>query len=169
MGLFRAHWRRAFHLETQDSYNISEEVEPLRKFLAGEPDDYKWCREWDELMAEQTGKGKVVQRVRMVSVPHVDYTRFGLTVAPMNISAGEDVRWLPRPLIDSVELAHDDYWLFDDELAAFVIFRPDGEVSGVAVTDDPVLVAHCATVRDMVWNLAIPHATYIKSEYCAAQ
>jgi hypothetical protein len=167
-ALFRANWARAFHLETQDTYNVADETEPFRKFLAGESDDYEWCHEWDSLIHDETATGKVVQRVRLVSIPHVDYTRFGLTIAPLNIEAGEDVRWLPRPLIDPTELARDDYWLFDDRLAAFVIFKPDGDATGLAVTDDPAIVAHCVTVRDKVWSLAIPHAEYVVSEYIAA-
>ncbi|MFB7719410.1 DUF6879 family protein [Nocardia sp. NPDC056100] len=169
LGLFRSDWRRAFHFEAQDTYNVSDEAEPLRKFRAGESDDYEWCREWDDLIKEQTGQGKIVQRVRMVSVPPVEYTRFGITVAPLNISAGEDVRWLPRPLIDPSELAHDDYWLFDENLVAFVIFRADGDASGVAVSDDPVLVGHCIAVRDRVWKLALPHDDYVRSEYSSAE
>ncbi|WP_280315493.1 DUF6879 family protein [Nocardia abscessus] len=167
VDLFRAgDWKRAFHLETQDEYFVADEHEPFRRFLAGEPDDYEWCRSWDDLVREVTATGKQVHRVRLVSVPHVDYTRFGLTIAPLNIQAGEQIKWLPRPLIDSAELA-DDYWLFDDRLVVFVTFEENGDFGGFAATDDPVIAAHCVAVRDRVWDLGIPHAEYVESDYAA--
>ncbi|MFJ1455718.1 DUF6879 family protein [Nocardia sp. N2S4-5] len=167
--LFHGRWKRAFHLETQDEYLVAEEHEPFRKFLAGEPDDYEWCRSWDELIKEETSTGKQVHRLRVISVPHVDYTRFGLTIAPLNIEAGEEIRWLPRSLIDATELAGDDYWLFDDRLVVFVAFRRDGDFGGFAVTEDPVIAAHCVAVRNKVWELGIPHAEYAESDYAAAK
>ena len=37
-------------------------------------------------------------RVRVVSEPHDDYTRFLLDLARINVAAGEDIRYLPaRP------------------------------------------------------------------------
>lgn len=165
--LFREDWQRAFHLETLDTYNIPEEREPIRKFLAGEPDGYEWCKSWDNLVHEVTSRGKVVQRVRLVSVPHVDYTRFGLAIAPLNIAAGEDIRWLPRHLIDSDQLTTDDWWMFDDNTVAFSVFTPDGRGGGLAVTTDPTIAAYVATVRDLVWKLAIPHADYVNGEHTA--
>ncbi|RDI53998.1 DUF6879 family protein [Nocardia mexicana] len=170
VDLFRGgEWKRAFHLETQDEYLVADEHEPFRKFLAGEPDDYEWCRSWDDLIRDVTGSGKQVHRVRLVSIPHVDYTRFGLTIAPLNIEAGEEIKWLPRPLIDPAELTQDDYWLFDDDLVVFVTFRSDGDFGGFAVTDDPVIAAHCTAIRDKVWGLGIPHADYVGSDYAAAK
>ncbi|WP_024802885.1 DUF6879 family protein [Nocardia sp. BMG51109] len=170
VGLFRTgEWERAFHLETQDEYLVADEHEPFRKFLAGEPDDYEWCRSWDDLIRDVTARGKQVHRVRLVSIPHVDYTRFGLTIAPLNIEAGEQIKWLPRPLIDPSRLTSDDYWLFDDHLVVFVTFEDDGDFGGFAVTEDPVIAAHLVAVRDTVWGLGIPHADYVGSDYAAAK
>src|SRR4051812_21278257 len=78
--VFRTFERSAFHLEVEDSYHTPEESEPFRKFLNGEPDDFAWHRPWLDLTREATGSGRSVQRVRVVSVPHADYTRWGLTV-----------------------------------------------------------------------------------------
>ncbi|WP_040864034.1 DUF6879 family protein [Nocardia exalbida] len=170
VDLFRAgEWERAFHLETRDEYFVADEHEPFRKFLAGEPDNYEWCRSWDDLIKDVTSTGKRVHRVRLVSVPHVDYTRFGLTIAPLNIEAGEEIKWLPRLLINPAELASDDYWLFDDRLVVFVTFKEDGDFGGFAVTDDSVIAAHCTAVRDKVWDVGIPHAEYVESDYAAAK
>lgn len=163
--LFRDFTERAFHLETRDSYTVPEEAEPLRKFIAGEPDDYAWCEPWDTLMREVTVDGRLVQRVRIVTVPHAEYTKFLVATTPDNISAGEDVRWLPRHLAESGDTAADDFWLFDDNLVAFSVFEPDGSWNGAAVTTDPVIAGHCRTIADRVWRSAIPHRHYVDSEY----
>lgn len=89
----------------------------------------------------------------------------GLTVAEHNISAGEDIRWLPRHLISSVDLSADDYWLFDDDRVVFTVFERGGRFAGGAATTDPTIVEYCRTVRDRVWQAAIPHSQYVVSEY----
>lgn len=166
--LFRAFRRQAFHLEVQDSYRTPDESGPFQLFLSGEPDDFAWHRPWLKLVREVTGTGKCIRRARVVTVPHVDYTRWGLTVAPQNIAAGEDIRWLPRHLADANNLGSDDYWLFDDVTVVFTVFEPSGRFAGGAATTDPVIVERCRTVRDRVWDAAIPHDQYSVSDYTRA-
>jgi hypothetical protein len=161
LSLFRSFERTAYHLEVLDTYSTPEEDEPFRKFLAGEPDDYEWFKDWEELVREETASGKVMHRARVVTEPHVDYTRWGLVVAHRNIEAGEDIRYLPRHQINPSELTTDDWWLFDGSLVAFTLFTPDGAASGAAVTTDPVMVEHCRTVWNRVWDKAVPHAEYL--------
>lgn len=161
--LFRSFERSAFHLEVQDSYDTPEESAPFRRFLDGQPDDFVWHQPWLNLVREATSSGRQITRARIVSVPHGDYTRWGLTVADLNIAAGEEIHWLPRHQIDPAELAADDYWLFDERLVVFTIFEPGGPFGGGAATTDPVIVEHCKRVRDRVWQLAIPHHEYVAS------
>jgi hypothetical protein len=160
-SLFRTFGRSAFHLEVQDTYETSEESEPLKLFLEGKPDDFAWHQEWLQLMAETTKAGRSVTRARVVTVPHVDYVRWGLTVAELNIAAGEDIRWLPRHRAEGIELPLDDFWLFDDERVVFTIFEPTGQFAGGADTTDPYIVERCRSVHQQVWQRAIPHAAYV--------
>src|SRR5256884_7764301 len=149
-NLFRTSDRSAFHLELQDSYHTPEEAGPFDLFLAGKPDDFAWHQPWLALVREATRKGKTITRARVVTVPHVDYTRWGLAVAPLNIEAGEEIRWLPRHLISADDLTSDDYWLFDEERVVFTVFEPGGRFAGGASTTDPTIVGRCITVRDNV-------------------
>lgn len=166
--LFRDVRERAFHLETQDAYNTPEEAEPLRRWLAGEPDGgAEWYSEWDDLMTQTTQRGVAVQRVRIVTVPNSDYTRWLCATSDSNIAAGEDIRWLPRHLVSTDEYTVDDWWLWDDDILGFTVFEPSGRFAGAAVTTDTVLVERCRTVRDRLWPKAIPHAEYIRSGYVA--
>lgn len=166
--LFRAFKHRAFHLEVQDSYHTPEESGPFHLFLTGQPDDFSWHQPWLNLVREVTSAGKSIARTRVVTVPHGDYTRWGLTVGEHNIAAGEDIRWLPRHLISSTDLSADDYWLFDDDQVVFTVFEPSGRFAGGAATTDPTIVGYCRSVRDQVWQAAIPHGQYVASEYISA-
>ncbi|BCY14154.1 DUF6879 family protein [Actinoplanes sp. L3-i22] len=161
LDVFRTFEESAFHLEVEDAYHTPDESEPFRKFLHGEPDDFDWHRPWLDLVRDTTKTGKRVERIRIVSVPHVDYTRWGLTVAPLNIEAGEDIRWLPRSLLDGAEVTADDFWLIDRKRVVFTVFTPDGTFSGGAATADPVIVERCVRVRDALWKLATPHRDYV--------
>jgi hypothetical protein len=88
--------------------------------------------------------------------------------ASENISAGEDLRWLPRQLTADIELSADDYWLFDDDLVVFTISAPGGQFAGGAATTDPYIADYCRRVRRTVWTRAIPHAQYALSEFSTA-
>lgn len=164
-NIFHMFKHHAFHLEVQDSYHTPEESGPFHLFLNRQPDDLAWHRPWLNLVREVTSEGKVISRVRVVTVPHGDYTRWGLTVAPHNIAAGENIRWLPRHLISSTDMSADDYWLLDDDRVVFTAFEPNGQFVGGAATVDRTIVEHCRAVRDRTWQMAIPHSQYIVSEY----
>ncbi len=115
-------------------------------------------------MREVTGHGKAVQRVRVVTEPHTDYTRFAIAVTAGNVAAGEDIRWLPRGHAPEA-LPDDDWWLFDDRLVAWTVFERDGTaLLGWAASTDEVLTRHYARIRDQLWARAIPHDDYVDPE-----
>lgn len=158
----RSH-RRAFHLEVRDDYSgVNGEADRVRRFLAGEPQDPQASATWHALMHEVTASGRTVQRVRVITEPHGDYTRFSIGTSAANIEVGEDIRWLPRQDAPP-DLPDDDWWLFDDAVAAYTVFTSDGAaLPGWMATTDPVVVAHYAQLRDLLWSKAIAHADYAK-------
>ncbi|MER7450120.1 DUF6879 family protein [Nocardia beijingensis] len=156
--LLRTCKREAFHLEVLDSYAEPNEHEPFRRFLADEPDDHAWFQPWAKLVQETTSRGVAVTRVRIVTEPHTDYTRFALAVAALNVRAGEDIRYLPRHAAG--EVPPDDYWLLDDETVVFSAFGESGGWSG-AVTTDPHIAAYCRGLRARFWPLATPFPEYV--------
>src|SRR5436189_1343930 len=139
--------KRAWHVEFRDTYNVESEDESYERFRSGEPDIYEWLAEWLELIQEVTTAGVAVQRARIVTVPHGDYTRWGFAVAPHSIAAGEDIRYLPRHQIEDLDLPQEDYWLFDDDILVLSIFSEDGRTGGFALEPDPDATAHCRAVR----------------------
>jgi hypothetical protein len=152
---------RAFHLERNDTYNVAAEDEPFRKWQLGKHDDYAWLQDWLRFVAELTAAGIHVQRVRLVSVPHAEYTRWGLVVARLNAEAGEDVRYLPRYLAEGINLPDEDYWLFDDDKLVLSVFSADGRTGGFAREIGDQWLRQSLVVRDQVWKLAVPYLKYI--------
>ncbi len=153
--------KRAFHLEQKDTYNIAAEDEAFGRWLRGEQDDYAWHRDWLSFLRRVTAAGVQVQRVRLVTIPHTAYTRWGLDVARLNVEAGEDIRYLPRGLVRDIGLPGEDFWLLDDHQLILSVFSPDGRTGGFAREVDAELLGRCRAVRDKVWDRAIPYARYV--------
>lgn len=162
--LFQDAKREAFHFEVRDDY-YPPDYPPLVRFLTGEHEDYEWFQPWLNLVRESTSRGVAVKRARVVTVPHNDYTRYAKHVARLNVEAGEDVRYLPRHMIDSDELTRDDWWIFDDSVVAFTVFEPgeNGRWLGGAITTDPRIVEYIRGVKERVWSLAIPLSEYVEA------
>ncbi|WP_330232356.1 hypothetical protein OHA40_07595 [Nocardia sp. NBC_00508] len=165
-ALLRTAHTDAFHLEVSDDHSaVADETEPMRRVLAGlppfEPDAYpdSW-REWDELVGEVTAHGVTMRRVRVVSEPLTDYVRFLQGLTDRNVRLGEDIRWLPRHLVDQADYTTDEWWLIDNARVAFTIFGTDGDFVGAALTEDPAIVDRCTGIRDALWRKATPHADY---------
>ena len=154
---------RAWHLERRDTYGVTSESEPLRRWLDGEPDDYAWHAEWLQFVRESTAAGIEVQRLRIVSEPHTDYTRWGMAIAPQNIKAGEDVRYLQRDRLEAhgIPVPEEDCWLLDDTVLVLSIFLDDGREGAYAREPDPALTGQYRAFRDATWRLAVSAREYI--------
>lgn len=159
-GLLRTS-RRAFHLELKDTYNVTSESDPFRKWMDGEPDDFAWRESWLGFIAEVTKSGVAVQRVRVVSEPHTDYTRWGIDLAPQGLSAGEDIRYLPRRLVSAEDLPPEDFWMLDDDTLILSLFAEDGTSAGFARSFDAEEVGRYRRARDLALSLAVPFDTYV--------
>lgn len=159
--LFQQFEHTAFRLETRDVYVEPEEQEPLRRWLAGEPEtvdrgEVQWLEDIRRFKAE----GKLFERVRVVTEPHVDYTRWLLDVSDSNVAAGEDIRYLPRDRGDELALPYMDYWLFDSKVAAIFRFADDGTFPAAELTDEPATLVKCNYWRDIAWHYAIKWEEY---------
>ncbi|RDI44999.1 DUF6879 family protein [Nocardia mexicana] len=161
---FRAAFSSAVHVEVQDNYGVPDEYEPLARWRdTGEIVETDGGRQWAALVAETTARGVTVARVRVVTVPHSEYTGWLLAASAPNAAAGEQIRWLPRHLADTPPA--DDYWLFDESTVAFNTVDGDGDTVGLAVTTDPAIAELCVAAWNRLWSKGIDHTTYLESEY----
>jgi hypothetical protein len=151
--LFDTFEHTAFRLEVRDRYNEPYEAESLQKFLAGEPeyiDDS--FQDWLDLVQAATAEGRRFSRVRVVSLPLTDYSRYGIAYARFTNAAGDDIRYLTRDRAREIGLPDHDYWLFDSRKIARLHFDDDDHLLGVEVIEDPA-----ALVQHNYWRDAARH------------
>lgn len=137
----------------RDSYGEPYEYESLRKFLAGEPDDLPWMRSWLGMVGEAAASGRRFARVRVVTMPLTDYSRFGVWCAQFTNAAGEDIRYLPRD--QAAGLPEHDYWLFDSRTLVKMLYEDDNSFIGGEVVDDPAEIVQHNYWRDAAWHRAV--------------
>ena len=160
-ALFQAFRHTAFRLEVRRMYGLAYEDEPFQEFLRGGDPGIEWLRPWLELMKEQTGAGKRVERVRVVDDPPSAYLRFEIAVTPHNLAAGEDLRYIQRSKARSLELPDYDYWIFDSSRVVLLRFGEDDRFLGFEEDDDPAAVVQHAYWRDAVWHHALKYDEYL--------
>lgn len=153
--------REAVHLEMRDAYGTAVELPHMAQWVAGEPDDLEWLQDWCAALREHVRAGKSVRRARIVSEPLSDYQRWSYSIAYPMVEAGEDIRWVPRRLVSSIALPGNDYYLFDDRLAVFLLYSGNGLTHGRLSSADPDVIWLCRSAFEAVWKLSIPHREYV--------
>jgi hypothetical protein len=139
----------------RDRYDADYENESLRKFLAGETDDLPWMQDWLAMIREATQAGKRFARVRVVSLPLTDYSRFGVWCAQFTNGAGEDIRYLTRDVADAEGLPHHDYWLFDSRKLVRMHFADDDAFIGAELIEGAAEIVQHSYFRDVAWHRAV--------------
>jgi hypothetical protein len=102
-----------------------------------------------------TAEGLRFSRVRVVSVPLTDYSRFGVWCSQFTCGAGEDIRYLPRDEAASDGLPDEDYWLFDSHTLVTMHFDDGDRFLGGEVVTDPAEVVMHNHWRDVAWHHAV--------------
>lgn len=145
----------AFRFEIRESYNSDVGREPFRKFMAGEPDDYRWHRAWLDMLRRDRAAGKAWQRVRIVDVPLSNWSRYALGVARLSVRAGDDIRYLRRDAALRLGIDPYDAWLVDDvRLIRLHFDDSDDSFAGAEVVDDVVMVQRHRVWRALAWTHA---------------
>lgn len=157
--LFTTFKHTAFRLETLDQYNSPVETESFRKFVAGEPDSLAWYQSWLSMVREATAEGRLFSRVRVVTLPLTDYSRFGLWTSGYTNEAGDDIRYLTRE--QATGLPKYDYWLFDSCKLATMRFGDENKFIGAEVIDEPGAIVEHNYWRDSARHHAMTRAEFV--------
>jgi hypothetical protein len=110
---------------------------------------------WLDMLREATTKGRRFARVRLVSLPLTDYSRFGVWCAQFTNGAGEDIRYLVRGLAEVAGLPDHDYWLFDSRLLVRMHFDDTNAFLGGEIIEDVTEVVKHNYWRDAAWHHAV--------------
>jgi hypothetical protein len=107
------------------------------------------------MVRDATAGGKRFARVRVVSVPLTDYSRFGVWCAQFTNGAGEDIRYLERDQAGAAGVPGHDYWLFDSRMLVRMDFDDHDAFLGVELVEDPTAVVQHNYWRDAAWHYAV--------------
>jgi hypothetical protein len=147
-------------MELRDSYTPDDA--DWRDWHAGRRFDpaERWAS-WHGLVRATVDRGVSIRRVRIVSEPVTDYIKFeyDVTVAH-NLTAGEEVRWLPRHTGLGLLVPVSDFWVFDGQVVLWNHFAGDGSWVGEERSDDPAAAKLCASSFEAAWERGIPHREY---------
>ncbi|WP_433232558.1 DUF6879 family protein [Actinomadura formosensis] len=160
--LFRTFEHTAFRLETLDEYKSANEATALRQFVAGEPVDMAWFHNWLTMIRDATAEGRRFTRVRVVTTPLTDYSRFGVFCSKYTNEAGEEIRYLARN--DAADLPNYDYWLFDSRKLVKMHFDECENFTGAEVIDDPAVIVQHNYWRDAAWHRAMRRDEFATEE-----
>ena len=110
---------------------------------------------WLDILRETTATGRRFARVRLVSLPLTDYSRFGVWCAQFTNGAGEDIRYLDRSKAEATGLPNFDYWLFDSRLLLRMHFDERDAFLGGEIIEDAEQIVKANYWRDAAWHHAI--------------
>lgn len=122
--------------------------------------DLDWLEGWCGTLRGHGKAGRSVRRARIVSEPLSEYQRWSYSIAWPMVEAGEDIRWVPRRLLSPVALPGNDFYLFDNSLAVFLLYSGNGLGAGMESSADPAVLRLCRTAFDAAWALSVPHREY---------
>ena len=158
---FGAFQTYAFRLEWRQIYDVEEERELFRSFLkdgAAKSCPHEFvdgCKE----IAQARADGKLYQRVRRVTVPLSDYTRFEiLNGYRFCVEAGEQVRILENADSNS-DFARSvgdisDFWLFDDKLCFELEYNAQGQFVAAHKMEENRLPFYVAA-KSKLWGMSV--------------
>jgi hypothetical protein len=136
---------------------VSYESASVRAFLAGGPEvERDYSTGWLANVRRATNEGRRFARVRVISVPFSDYSRYGIWSSKYTTTAGEDIRYLARGAPGTEELPDHDYWLLDSRRLVRMHFDEDDQpLNHELIDDDPALILQHNYWRDAAWHQAI--------------
>jgi uncharacterized protein DUF6879 len=147
------------HWECRDVYTPTDPA--FLRWLAGvKPDPLVDYADWIDQVGAVTGRGVEVRRLRVVSEPVTDYIRFEHFVTPMNLAAGEQVRWLPRQRAAGLLLPAVEGWVFDDQVVVVNHFTGDGDWLGEERIEDAGMAVGYREAFELAWARGVPHERY---------
>ena len=148
--------RSVIRFEMRDSYD--QTVKGFAEWQAtGDTGAYEWGDHLDVARAA-VARGVTIRRVRVVSEPLSDYLRWEHACTDVNVSAGEDVRWLPRTKAADLLLPGADCWVFDHRVVRWNFQRGDGtNPRHYAFSSDPRTIRDIVAAFEMAWDRATPH------------
>lgn len=117
------------------------------------------------MVQKASSEGRRLTRVRVVTLPLSDYSRFGVWCARLTNSAGEDIRYLPRDRAEGEGIPNHDYWLFDSRRLVRMRFDDRDVFLGGEVVEDAAEIVKHNYWRDAASHHAIPRDDFATEQH----
>ncbi len=156
--LFADFEHTAFRLETRRGYATDRAGARFQAFMRGTAPVPEPGHPWNVNVRAKAEQGAQFSRVRVIDEPPTDGQRLFMATAEGNISAGEDIRVLPRAEAGRLELPDTDFWLFDSRTLVRMHIDTTDTTIGVELVDDPAEVLAACRARDAALAAARPSA-----------
>ncbi len=117
------------------------------------------------MVRQAANEGRRFSRVRVISVPLTDYSRFGVWASQFTTTAGEDIRYLIRDRAQGMDVPNHDYWLFDSRLLVAMRFDDSDSFLGGEVVEDPAVIVQHNYWRDVAWHHAVRRDDFATEEH----
>lgn len=152
----------AFRMETLQAYVVEEDQAAIDGWRTGQarPEYSVRTSPWAARLATTSIAGKSWQRLRVVSLPLSEYTRWEMAAYIESAVLGEEIRILVRS--KEFEDLTEDFWLFDEgepDARAVTLHYDDagrpGEHEYEYVTD-PSMIARLTQTAARGWDAGIP-------------
>jgi hypothetical protein len=146
--------REAFRLQQLQSYGGVDGPE-WDAWRAGEPIPpiTPEVRPFLGKLAEYTAAGKRVYQVHIIEWPLAEYVKYALAVIPMSAWSGTETFMVDRTAHPDLATLTEDFWLFDERLAA--VMRYDGNEAFVGAEESSEPVETWIARRDLAMKYAI--------------
>jgi len=113
------------------------------------------------MVREAAAAGRLFSRVRVVSLPLTDYSRFAMWVGGYTREAGDDIRYLTRDQAEAAELPKHDFWLFDSRQLIMMNFAEDDRFLGAEIIEEPAMIVQHTYWRDAARHHAVPRDEFV--------
>jgi hypothetical protein len=160
--------KSAFRLETLPQYLVPQEADRLSAWQAGEPVSVRTPEntEWLARIQRDVANGFRWYRVHVLDQPLTEYLRYELWSYLASHAVGQEIYLVDRG--DHAELAdlHEDFWLYDDEVAVRMVYDADGRFLHPECVDD---IEHYREMRDIALRHAEPLGDYFARNNLTAE
>lgn len=142
LNVFEKFKKTAFRVEMQPVYDISIEQKNFTGFKNGYPLDPKDNIEWIESIKNWVQDGKEIKRVRVIDEQLSLYEKYEFICYHKNDAVGEKINVISRQEYNRIadKDLHGDFWIFDDEFVAKLIYEKDGKFLKLDIIEEKDLV-----------------------------
>jgi Family of unknown function (DUF6879) len=118
----------AFRLETLPQYLVPQESEMFAEWQAGKPMPLRSPENHEGLtrLQRDAARGFRNYRVHILDQPLTAYLRFELYLYLDGVAVGSEIYVVDRDTHPDLAELHEDFWIFDDELAIRMIYDEEG-------------------------------------------